>query len=173
MPITVLALNYWLHLIATVTWLGGLAMLAFVIWPGMVAGAAQTLEGQAAIKAFIEQIEKRFRPLANISLGVLIVTGLIQMSEDRHYTGLLKIDSLWAAGLLAKHIVIAAMVLVSGIAQWGILPELERAKLLARRGDSRSVAQETILSQRLRRLTAANLALGILVLLATAMITAL
>lgn len=173
MPIPVLVLNYWLHLIATVTWLGGMAMLTLVIWPRPVAGTAQTAEGQATIRTFVERVEKRFRPLANVSLAVLIITGLIQMSEDRHYTGLLKIDNLWAAGLLAKHIVIAAMILISGYIQWGIQPELGRASLLARRGDSHGMKQEGILGQRLRDLTAANLALGILVLLLTAIITAL
>ena len=33
MPTWVLALSYWLHLIATIVWVGGLALMALVVWP--------------------------------------------------------------------------------------------------------------------------------------------
>jgi len=63
------------------------------------------------------------------------------------------------------------MILVTLILQLNIHPALERARLLA--GRSGAAEEEASARQALRRLTALNLGLGILVLLLTAMITAL
>lgn len=165
MPTLVLALNYWLHLIATVLWLGGLGMLVLVAWPGLrPASDAQAGE-------FFETLERRFRPVANISLAVLIVTGMIQTGGDPHYAGLLAIGDAWSIGLFAKHIVIVGMVVVAAMLQWGVYPALDRARLLAAKpGGEEHIAAER---RRLRRLAAINLGLGILVLMLTAFITAL
>ena len=37
MPTWVLALSFWLHMVATVVWIGGLALMALVVWPGACA----------------------------------------------------------------------------------------------------------------------------------------
>ena len=166
MPVFVLTLTYWLHLLATITWLGGLAMLILVARPG-----ADSTE--PAHRAVFESLERRFRPFANVSLIVLLVTGMIQMGGDPHYEGFLKIGNTWSLGLLLKHLVFAAMIAISAVVQWGVRPALERASLLARHGGESDQAMEAILRRRLMRLTALNLTLGILVLLLTALITAL
>jgi uncharacterized membrane protein len=160
MPVLILALNYWLHLLATVVWIGGLAMLTLGAWPGIDANFAGA----------VDALEKRFRPWANVSLALLFVTGLIQMSGDHHYDGFLIIDNAWSIGLLVKHIFIGFMIAVALIMQMSVYPALERARLRASKGDA---AEDVRLRRRLRRLTALNLALGILVLLITAVITAL
>jgi uncharacterized membrane protein len=92
------------------------------------------------------------------------------MSGDNHYEGFLIIDNAWSVGLLVKHILIGLMIMVAMIMQMSVYPALERAQLLASKGD---VTEDVRLSRRLRRLTAINLTLGILVLLITAVITAL
>jgi uncharacterized membrane protein len=150
MPLWGLALTYWLHLMATVVWIGGLAMLILTTW------------------ANIEGIERRFRPFANLSLVVLLVTGLIQMGADEHYEGFLIINDLWEIGLLAKHVIIVLMIVVTLILQFNVYPALERAKLLAGRTDYEGETAR----RRLRQLTFINLGLGVLVLLCTAIITA-
>lgn len=160
MPLWSLAITYWLHLLATVIWIGGLAMLALIAWPGSDGMGNPTLDA----------LERRFRPWANISLAVLLVTGLIQMGGDEHYEGFLAINSVWAMGMLAKHIVIGAMVVISAVLQLSVYPALERARLIARRGASGD--EEARTRRQLRRLTVINLALGVLVLLFTAVITA-
>jgi uncharacterized membrane protein len=160
MPVWSLAITYWLHLLATVMWIGGLAMLALIAWPGSDGMGNPTLDA----------LERRFRPWANVSLAILLVTGLIQMGSDKHYEGFLAINSVWAIGLLAKHILIGGMVGISAMLQWSVYPALERARLLARR--SASGEDEVMARRQLRRLTVINLALGVLVLLFTAVITA-
>jgi uncharacterized membrane protein len=160
MPVLILALNYWLHLLATVVWIGGLAMLTLIAWPGIDRNFAGA----------VDALEKRFRPWANVSLAVLLVTGLIQMSGDDHYEGFLIVDNVWSVGLLLKHVLIGLMIVVAMIMQMSVYPALERARLLASRGDA---TEDMMARRRLRRLTTINLALGILVLLITAVITAL
>jgi uncharacterized membrane protein len=162
MPVPALILSYWLHLLATVVWLGGLAMLVLAAWP------VATSDDVAGVPT-LDALERRFRPWANISLAVLIVTGTIQMGGDSHYEGFLVINTPWSLGLFAKHIMIGAMIAVSAALQWGIHPALERARLLA----GRDTVKEATLRHRVRLLTMVNLGLGVLVLVFTALITAL
>jgi uncharacterized membrane protein len=163
MPVWVLALNYWLHLLATIAWLGGTLILTLVAWPGLAAA-------DGPLRAdLVRAFERRFRPIANLSLAVLLVTGTIQMSGDPHYEGFLRFANSWSLLLLAKHVVFLLMIGISLVAQWGVKPALDRAALLVREGDQ----AQTALHRRLRRLTAINLIFGVLVLLLTAFITAL
>ena len=168
MPTSILALTYWLHLAATIVWLGGLATLPLIVWPGLT-----RTPGDETHQTLLDDIERRFWPLANVSLVVLIITGTLQMGDDPHYSGLFKIDSPWAIGMLAKHIVIAGIVVASIALQWSVQPALDRAALLARRGDTQGKDEEAGLRQQARRLILLSLALGVLVLAFTAFITAL
>lgn len=163
-----LALIYWLHLIATVIWLGGLAALALIVWPGMLQKS-----GEDPARGVLDAIERRFWPLANVSLVMLIVTGTLQMSDDSHYKGFLRIDTPWAIGLLAKHAVIGTIIVASIAIQWSVQPALDRAAMLSRRGDTAAKQEEAALRLRARQLTLFSFGLGILVLMLTAYITAL
>ncbi len=170
MPTLILALNYWLHLLATIVWLGGMAMLVAVTWPVMrrTLGAPTTAESSALLDA----LERRFRPLANASLIVLIVTGVLQMGGNPNYEGFFQFRSAWSMSLLIKHILILGMVAIAGVVQWGVYPALARARLLAQRQPAGDQALTGVV-RRLQRLTLANLILGTLVLAATAFLTAL
>ena len=170
MPTIALALNYWLHLLATVLWLGGLAMLLLVAWPSLRPLSDADPAGESRL---FEALERRFRPFANISLLVLIVTGIIQMGGDPHYEGFLRFDTPWTLTLLAKHVIIGGMVIVTALLQWVVYPALERARLLARRDVADGRVLEATARRRLQRLAAANLGLGVIVLLLTAYLTAL
>jgi uncharacterized membrane protein len=168
MPTPILALIYWLHLTATVIWLGGLASLTLVVWPGLIRRPRDE-----AHQVLLDAIERRFWPLANVSLVLLIVTGTLQMGDDPHYAGFLKVGSPWTIGLLVKHVVIAAIVIVSMALQGSVRPELERIDLLVRRGDGQASRKQAALRRRVNQLTVLSFGLGILVLMATAFITAL
>ncbi len=170
MPTLALAFNYWLHLLATIVWLGGMATLTLLVWPRIVQPGK---EPEPAMVTLMDSLERRLTMLGNISLAMLIVTGLIQMGGNVRYKGFLVINSPWAAGLLAKHIVIGAMIVVSGVIQLRVYPELERARLLASRGDNTEhAARAHQLRARIRLLNAINLGLGVVVLMLTAFITA-
>jgi uncharacterized membrane protein len=65
------------------------------------------------------------------------------------------------------------ILIVTAILQWGIYPALERTRLLMLADRAEASANEAQFRRRFRRLTVINLALGIVVLLLTAIITAL
>ncbi len=122
MTFWILAISYWIHLLATVMWLGGLALLALVAWPAL---RQQTLADNQWLA-----LQKRFLPWANGSLVLLLITGFVQMTNDPNYNGFLVIDSLWAGAMLVKHLAFGGMVLVGGYMQWALYPGMERVSVL-------------------------------------------
>lgn len=159
---SILAVSYFFHLIATVVWLGGLAVYVLLIFP----------EGALLPDALRARIRKRFLPLTNFSLVVLIFTGLTQMVGDPNYDGVLQFTNTWSLVILFKHVVIVGMLIAGGLIQWGIMPTLDRQSLLAQKNkqDDALIAR---LHDREVRLTWINVLLGALVLALTAWATAL
>jgi uncharacterized membrane protein len=157
---------YWLHMLATVVWIGGLAALALFVLPA----ARRALDPQA-YAAFLDAQLRRFDPLAWFSLAVLTGTGLFQMSGNPNYTGFLAIDNRWAAAILIKHVVFFGMTGLSAYLTWGLLPRLRRLALLRSRAGpaGEAVAREMQpLEARELRLLRLNLILGVIVLALTA-----
>lgn len=155
----ILAVSLFFHLSATVVWVGGLVITAALVWPELRRG----LEDHPALYRLLDRLRKRFAVWSNLSLAVLIVTGLTQMSLDPNYDGLMQFDNEWSRVLLVKHLVIVVMV-ASGITlQYGIAPALERATLLAEHGRN-DPAEWQKLRRREIRLTWLNVLLGIGVL---------
>lgn len=154
----ILALSYWLHMIATIVWVGGLALMALVVWPG----ARAVLGPGPQLAALLRTLQRRFEPLAWGSLAVLIATGLTQMAANENYTGLLQIDNAWAVAILIKHLAIGGMVLIGLYLQFTVQPALTRLALLESRGLDAPDAQS--LRRRELALTRLNLLCGILVL---------
>ena len=169
MPAPFLAVFYWLHLLATVSWAVGLATLTLAAWPGL--GHTSDERATDSAGAF-DGLERRFRPFANVSLLVLLITGMIQIGGDSHYESLLQIANAWSLGMLFKHVTVGGVILVSFVLRWGVGPALDRAKLLDRTGQGAEAATSQV-RRRLRCLAALNLILGILVLAITAAVTAL
>lgn len=167
-PKTILAISYFFHLIATVVWIGGLVTMTLLVVPI----ARRTLTEQPALERFLLAIRRRFIPLTNFSLVVLIFTGLIQLTGDSHYDGVLQFTNDWTKIILLKHIAVGGMLLCGLAMQFWLAPALERAQLLAERGKS-DPQEETRLRRREVQLTWMNVALGILVLAFTAWATAL
>ena len=164
-----LALSFFLHLIATIVWLGGLVLMTVVIWPEARAIVTRHDESGALLE-LLERLRKRFYPLANLSLIVLIVTGLYQMGQSPHYDGFLQIKNDWARAILLKHIAVLGMLVVGATMQWGVLPALDRATLLVRRGKEAPDLEQ--LRRRERQLLVVNCILGVIVLFFTAVATA-
>lgn len=156
-PLWALTLAFWLHMAATVVWIGGLFYQAAVLNPALARHLPP--REQAAL---LESLRRRFQPLAWLSLAVLVVTGLVQMSGNPNYQGFLAVENRWAAAILAKHLVVLLMVGVAAYQTWAIQPRLVR--LLLRPEEP----PEGPLS-RARRLNALNLALALLTLGLTAL----
>ncbi|MCC6904864.1 MAG: CopD family protein [Anaerolineae bacterium] len=168
MSTIILSALYLIHLVGTVIWLGGLAMLVLVAWPALSA-QPDSIEAEGPVHL----LERRLRPYANISLIALLMTGMVQMGANPNYEGVLQFGNAWSVAMLAKHIVFAGMVLLSAIEQFALMPELDRALLLASRGDTSAAIRVRQIRGRLRLALVLMLALGLLVLLFTAVMTAL
>ena len=125
-----LTLSLFLHITATVVWIGGILLITFLVLPEF----NRALKQQSARYQLLRRLRRRFTLIGNLALATLIVTGLLQMSNDPNYNGLLSFDNRWSRVLLLKHILIIVMAATGLILQFGLAPALERTSLLLERG---------------------------------------
>lgn len=161
-PTWALALTYWLHMLAAVSWLGGLAALAILVLPA----ARQTLKPAERL-AFVTAVQRRLEPLAWFSMALLAASGLFQMSSNPHYDGFLSTSGQWSLAILSKHILGLLMVVISAVQTWEVLPAIQRALMRAGKGLT-DEAELLHLQKREERLLRLNIALSLLILAATA-----
>jgi uncharacterized membrane protein len=164
MTFWILVISYWFHLLATVVWLGGLALMLLVAWPALRRGTLADNHWLA--------LQQRFMPWANGSLIVLLITGFVQMTNDPNYTGFLQIDSLWAGAILIKHLAFGGMVLIGVYVQWSLYPAMDRLKLLGEKRPLLIQSEQEALTQREIQLLRLNLLCAAAVLFCTAVATA-
>lgn len=158
-----LTLAYWLHMVATVVWVGGLSALALIILPA----ARKTVTG-AAYSAFLGQVQLRLQGIGWFSLAVLWLTGMFQMSSSPFYGGFLAIDSTWAWAILLKHLAIVLMVVFSAYVTWGLTPAIRRMALLLQAGKETDPLRRERLQKQEELLLIINFVLSIVVLALTA-----
>ena len=158
-PVWALAVTYWLHFLATATWIGSLVAIYVMVLPA----AARALDPPDRL-ALIEMIQRRLEPITWISVSLLVVTGLFQMSVNPHYNGFLSTSGQWSLAILAKHVLVATLIAVSAVHTWDVLPAIRRA--LMRKGNM--VPDEVAgLQKREMSLLRTSLVLAALILLAT------
>jgi len=160
-PTWALALTYWLHLLATVTWVGSLAGISFLVLPAMKRSLAPDIQ-----LVFIEAMQKRLEPIAWFSMSVLLLTGLFQMSVNPHYDSFLSTSTQWSLAILTKHLLGIIMVVVSAIQTWEVIPAIRRAIVKSKK--TTNAAELEVLRRREILLLQMNFGLSILILLATA-----
>jgi uncharacterized membrane protein len=156
-----LAHTFWLHLLATVTWVGSLAGISFLVLPAM----QRSLDEETQL-VFIDAMQKRLEPIAWFSMSLLLVTGLFQMSVNPHYDGFLSTSTQWSLAILAKHLLGIVMVVVSAIQTWEVIPSIRRAIVKSKK--SKNVEELDALRRREILLLRMNFGLSVLILLATA-----
>lgn len=147
---------------ATVVWIGGLFFQAAILAPVLTKVSASDNDAR-----FLEAVRRRFDPLAWLSLSVLIVTGLSQMSANPNYSGLLAVDNLWSVAILLKHLAIGLMLSVAAYQTWILQPQLSR-NMLARAAKAETGPETARLNARQARTYRLNLILGVIVLGLTA-----
>lgn len=161
-PEWALALIYWLHMLATIIWIGGLAAVVLLVLPA----ARQSLP-PGDFAAFLEKIQRRLDPAGWLSLMVLLGTGMFQMSASPDYAGFLAFNNRWAIAILIKHLFFIGMVAVSAYLTWGLLPALRRTAL--RRAKESPSIETDRLAQREIWLLRVNFILGVIILGLTAL----
>lgn len=160
-PAWALALTFWLHLLATVTWIGSLASISLLVLPAM----RRSLNPEIQL-VFIEAMQKRLEPIAWFSMSLLVLTGLFQMSVNPHYDGFLSVSTQWSLAILSKHLLGVIMVVVSAIQTWEVIPAIRRAIVKSKK--SKNADELDRLRRREILLLRMNFGLSVLILLATA-----
>lgn len=158
-PSWALAVTYWLHLLATVAWIGAIIATSILFLPA----ASKALKPVDHL-ALIEAMQKRLEPIAWFSMSLLFLTGLFQMSVNPHYDGFVSVSTQWSTAILVKHILGIFMVVASAIQTWEVIPSIRRLLLKKDKANEEQVIQ---LQKRETRLLRINFVLSILILLAT------
>ncbi len=160
-PAWALALTFWLHLLATVTWVGSLAGVSLLVLPAM----RRSLNAETQL-VFIEALQRRLEPIAWFSIVLLVLTGLFQMCVNPHYNGFLSVSTQWSLAILIKHLLVIVMLAVSAVQTWEVIPAIRRAILRSKK--SGAIEGVEALRRREVLLLRMNFGLSVLILLATA-----
>ena len=97
----------WIHLIAAITWIGGMLFVWLVLNP-----AIRQMPPQSQGPDILRGIEERFRRIRWTSLLILLVTGFFNLI---HEGGSARLESSWGAVLLVKLLLVAIVMGLTGI----------------------------------------------------------
>ncbi len=92
----------WIHLIAVVTWIGGLLFVPLVLKPALRGLTPESQQAQV-----LSRVGLRFRTIAWVSLITLILTGAFNMLYEG---GSARLESTWGAVLMLKLLLVAIAV---------------------------------------------------------------
>lgn len=116
-------LNVTIHVLAALIWLGGMFFLALVGAPVL-----RAVEPPALRQALFDQLGRRFRSVGWMALGVLLVTGVLNL----HFRGMLHWQAVWAnaafwrstwgIALAIKLSAVLVMLVVEGYHDWVLGP---------------------------------------------------
>ncbi len=158
MNLWILAVSHLLHILGTVVWIGGILMTLLVILPSTKAA----LESAPVAGKMMKEVAKRFTPLANLSILLLIATGIIIFCYDKNYTSFLDIKNRWIVLIAIKHLLVAIMIII----------HFYRGLILSQKIEKSSLNPNETQTIKLKKLSLdlvkANFVLGIMVLLFTA-----
>ena len=165
MRLVILSLSHFLHLLATVVWIGGMVMILLVILPG----ARSAIESAPMVSRLMKEITKRFTPLVNISILVLIVTGIVIAHHEKNFTGFLDFSNPWNAIMFLKHFFVALMVIIHFYRGLVLNPKIGRLSSQVNESQvAPSLSSQVVNLQRFSlNLIKTNLVLGLIVLLLT------
>jgi len=152
------ALSHFIHVMGTVVWIGGMLMTLLVLLPS----AKTAFESPSMVGKLMKEVAKRFTPLANISILLLIATGIVIFYYDKNYTSLLSLENRWHVVIALKHFFVAVMIVIHFYRGLTLIPKIERFSLQS------NEKQTSRLKKIALDLVKINFALGIIVLLLTA-----
>ncbi len=97
-----IALSAWLHNLSTIIFIGYFLLLSLILVPVLAENNGMILS----------EISKRSRPWMYVSFLVFIVTGIILTFANPNYLGIARFDNPWTILMLAKHVVVLAMIVI-------------------------------------------------------------
>ncbi len=91
----------WLHVLAAITWIGGMLFITLVLVP-----VTRRLEDAALRARLVHAIGLRFRTVGWIALGVLVLTGLVNLWMRPFLLASPRFQ--WKAGLVVLALILSA-----------------------------------------------------------------
>jgi putative copper resistance protein D len=155
-----LVVGSWIHVFAAVVWIGGIFFILFVALPG----AKETLDQPGKLMG---ALSKRFTPLANISILIIFVTGILMSLLSHNLSEITHLNSLWSQILSLKIVIALTMTGIHFYRGLVLTPKL--SKLTAEGGQSKKVSSFQKLSLTLVKV---NFLIGLTVLLLTGILYA-
>lgn len=146
----ILVAFYWMHLIATVIWIGGIIFILFIAIPS----SKQALGAESG--KLMGEISKRFTPLVNYSIILLIITGLVLTGFNKQFSGIGDFRNNWTVVLSLKHILVLGMVGIHFYRGLVLSPKIVKTE---------SITEKTSLQKLSLNLVKLNFYAGLLVLL--------
>jgi uncharacterized membrane protein len=162
-PTWALTAAYWLHMLATVVLIGGLAGLVLLALP-----AVRQSMGGLDQSRLLTGLLNRVDTYSWLSLLVLAGTGMFQMSAHPSYGGFFSFENQWSAAILAKHTIYFGMLIVSAYVSWGLLPKMRRQAFLQTHGRGLDIQSSRLARSHLAWLRI-NLILAVIILGLTAL----
>ena len=161
MNLIILSASYFLHFLATVVWIGGIIMILLVILPS----AKTSLESAPMISGLMKEITKHFTPMANISIFILIVTGIVIAFYNKNFTNILDFSNHRNLVMFLKHIFVVLMIIIHFYRGLILNPKIGKLSLQV---DDSQIAK---LRKYSLDLVKANLVLGLVVLVVSGILS--
>jgi putative copper resistance protein D len=119
MPFLLRALILWLHLLAVMTWIGGLVFQALVVFPTL-ARATPTAERVR----FMLTLEARFRVIVWPAVGIVLFTGLVNLMNVWYATVVTagSLSPTFVPVLSVKLSIVLGMIALQAVQQFLIQP---------------------------------------------------
>ncbi|MEK6699316.1 MAG: DUF4149 domain-containing protein [Nitrospirota bacterium] len=141
---------YWIHLVATVLWIGGIIFIIFIVIPS----SRQVLGAESG--KLMGEISKRFTPLANYSIILLFVSGIVLAGLNNQFSGVRILESNWTMALILKLVLFFSMTAIHFYRGLVLAPKMMRTT---------TQTEKTALQKLSINLVKVNFTLGLSVLL--------
>ena len=119
MPFLLRALILWLHLLAAITWIGGLVFQLLVVFPTLARAAPTAEQVRLALS-----LEARFRVLMWPAVGMVLFTGLVNLMNVWYATVVTagSIPSTFVSVLSVKLCLVLGMIALQAVQQLLVQP---------------------------------------------------
>jgi uncharacterized membrane protein len=141
---------HWIHLVATVLWIGGILFIIFIAIP-----SSRKVLGAESGK-LMGEISKRFTPLANYSIVLLFVSGIVLAGLNKQFSVVRILESNWTMALTLKLVLFFSMTAIHFYRGLVLAPKIMRTA---------TQTEKTALQELSINLVKVNFALGLSVLL--------
>lgn len=145
-------ISVYLHIIAAMLWMGGMLFLGLVLVP-----IVQTIQPPGSGAPLIRAVGRKFRPIAWVCIGTLLVTGLINLDHWGYslldlFSGDI-LDTEFGRVLAIKLNVVLVIIILSALHDFVLGPRLARSMEALRSSSSPARGPSSSMSLQRRRLS--------------------